>query len=84
MVSKAKTPSLNPDRLIDEAWGLIAEAIHKGQMTLSEREVPMILMSEHVVRLCQWLAHQKQKKPKLVSDITDFNPTGSDDGSEEP
>ena len=69
---------LNPDVLIDEAWELIAEGVRKGQMTLAQREAPMILQPEHVVRLCQWLAHQKQKKPKLVSDISDFNPQGDD------
>ena len=75
----AKKPGVDPETLIDQAWGLVAEALDKGQLTLPGREAPMILQPEHVVRLCQWLAHQKKRAPKLTSQIEDFALPGESD-----
>lgn len=70
---------LDPEKLIDQAWSLVAEALDKGQLTLPGRNSPMILQPEHVVRLIQWLAHRRQAQLKLVTQLEDFDATGESD-----
>lgn len=79
VASKAKT---DPEALTDEAWELVAEALHKGQIKLRDREAPMLLDADHIVRLLQWLAHRKGKALKFGHKLEDFM-EGSDGGPQE-
>lgn len=62
----------NPDELTEQAWAMIEEALSTGVITLpnkTERPVD----TNNLIRLVQWLATLRSKKPKLVNAPEDFS-----------
>ena len=76
-----------PSELQEIAWQLIDEALTKGTMTLvGDPGKPINLGSQDIVRIAQWLATSKARKPQLVSPPEDFimkESSGGDDGDTE-
>ena len=61
----------DPSVLSDAAWEMIQEALQEGSMTLGNGK-KVQLSPLDVVRITQWLATLKAKKPKLLSGLEDF------------
>jgi len=59
--------------MAEVSWDLIDEAVRSGKMTLEDGETVYRLNGELFVRLIQWLATSKAKKPQIVSKPEDFN-----------
>ena len=73
----------DPDELIDQAWGMVDQAMTSMSMTLDDGTT-IKLSPMDIVKLVQWLAQVKTKKPKVVSNPEDFilSKTGSEDVDE--
>lgn len=61
----------NPAELSEEAWALIDEALGAGTMTLRDGNT-RLLDTKDIVRLAQWLATLRAKKPKVVASPEDY------------
>ncbi|KKM67379.1 hypothetical protein LCGC14_1471720 [marine sediment metagenome] len=74
---EAKTPTeqkkavREPHELQDEAWRLMDEAVAKGKMTL-EDGTEVRLNADSLIRVIQWLASAKAKKPHFIPKPEDF------------
>ena len=60
-----------PYELQEEAWRLMDEAVSNGFMKLSNG-VTITLNADSMIRVIQWLASAKAKKPHLLSKPEDF------------
>ena len=60
-----------PYELQEEAWRLMDEAVSNGFMRLSNG-VTITLNADSMIRVIQWLASAKAKKPHLLSKPEDF------------
>ncbi len=75
----------DPAELAEHSWKLINEAISTGKVTL-ENGVEVILDVDHLIRLVQWTATTKAKKPHAIAPPEDFSlksTTGEDDEKED-
>lgn len=63
----------DPGALSEDAWGLIAEAMHSGTMSLPGGRA-IVLGAGDLVKLTQWLATIKARKPKAFAGVDDFVP----------
>ncbi len=61
-----------PQELQDEAWRLMDQAVSRGIMTLSDG-TEVKLNADSLIRVIQWLASAKAKKPHFVPTPEDFN-----------
>lgn len=71
----------DPSQLAEYSWELINQALTQGKITL-ENTVSYNLDVELLIRLVQWTATIKAKKPHAVSPPEDFNlkpTTGEED-----
>lgn len=77
----------DPAELQEIAWAMIDEALTAGTMTLqNDSGKPIKLGSQDIVRIAQWLATSKVKKPAPVQTPEDFimkETTGGDDADAE-
>ncbi len=74
----------DPSELAEYSWELINQALSQGKITL-ENAVSYTLDVELLVRLIQWTATIKAKKPHSVLPPEDFvlkSTTGGDDEKE--
>lgn len=62
---------VDPGELSEQAWAMLKEAMTLGTMTLPGGRT-MNLDPKDFVRVVQWLATQKAKKPKVVATAEDF------------
>ena len=63
----------DPAELQEIAWNLIDEALTKGTMTLTDQPgKPIRLIPQDIVRIAQWLATSKARKPQLVAVPEDY------------
>lgn len=69
--AKQKEKVREPHELQDEAWRLMDEAVKKGVMTL-EDGTEVRLNADSLIRVIQWLASAKAKKPHFISKPEDF------------
>ncbi|KKK67777.1 hypothetical protein LCGC14_2950680 [marine sediment metagenome] len=60
-----------PYELQEEAWRLMDEAVSNGFMKLSNG-VTITLNADSMIRVIQWLASAKAKKPHLINPPEDF------------
>ena len=60
-----------PHELQEEAWRLMDEAVSNGFMRLSNG-ITITLNADSMIRVIQWLASAKAKKPHLLSKPEDF------------
>lgn len=67
VVVKAK----DPDELVEQAWGMITQAMTSMSMTLDDGTT-IKLSPMDIVKIVQWLAQVKTKKAKVVSNPDDF------------
>jgi len=71
----------DPAELQELAWKLVDEIICEGTMTLqSGKCVP--ISPQDIVRIAQWLATTKARKPQLVNPPEDFNLKESSGGDD--
>ncbi len=69
---KAPPPKVRePYELQEEAWRLMDEAVSNGFMKLSNG-VTITLNADSMIRVIQWLASAKAKKPHLINPPEDF------------
>ncbi len=68
-----------PYELQEQAWKLMDEAVRTGTMILEDGTV-VKLNADSLIRVIQWLASAKAKKPHLISPPEDFRlkETGSE------
>lgn len=60
-----------PEELSEIAWKIVSEALTTGSSTLGTgRE--LTLDTDQIMRLAQWMATSKAKKPRPVSTPEDF------------
>lgn len=64
-------PARTPEELSADAWDRIAEAMHLGAMQLPGGRI-IVLGPDNLVKLTQWLATLKAKRPKAVMKAEDF------------
>ena len=60
-----------PYELQEQAWRLMDEAVSTGAMVL-ESGIVVSLNADSLIRVIQWLASAKAKKPHLISPPEDF------------
>ena len=60
-----------PYELQEEAWRLMDRAVSTGQMVLSNGYI-VNLNADSLIRVIQWLASAKAKKPHLINPPEDF------------
>lgn len=60
-----------PHELQEEAWRLMNQAVTTGKMVL-ENGTEVRLNADSLIRVIQWLASAKAKKPHLVTVPEDF------------
>ena len=62
---------LDPETLSEESWRLISQAVTEGKMTLiNGRNFDLDLAG--LLKIAQWLATSKAKRPRPVSTPEDF------------
>lgn len=66
-------PARTPEELSADAWDRIAEAMHLGAMQLPGGRI-IVLGPDNLVKLTQWLATLKAKRPKAVMKPEDYVP----------
>ncbi len=74
--SQTETPTKptvvrEPHELQEEAWKLLDEAVSRGVMTLSDG-TEVKLNADSLIRVIQWLASAKAKKPHIIPTPEDF------------
>ncbi len=69
---KQKEKVREPHELQEEAWRLMNDAVSTGQMVLSNG-ITITLNADSLIRVIQWLASSKAKKPHLIDVPEDFN-----------
>ena len=60
-----------PYELQEQAWKLMDEAVRTGTMILEDGAV-VKLNADSLIRVIQWLANAKAKKPHLINPPEDF------------
>lgn len=60
-----------PYELQEQAWKLMDEAVSTGTMVL-ESGIVVTLNADSLIRVIQWLASAKAKKPHLINPPEDF------------
>lgn len=71
-----------PHELQEEAWRLMNEAVTTGKMVL-ESGLEVHLNADSLIRVIQWLASAKAKKPHLISVPEDFDLKETTEGKNE-
>ena len=70
--AKAAPPKVRePYELQEQAWKLMDQAVSEGRMVLESGTV-VTLNADSLIRVIQWLASAKAKKPHLINPPEDF------------
>lgn len=67
------TGVLTPEQLAEVCWGLLNQGVQQRKITVPSGETVEV-EAEQYVRLLQWAATLKIKKPKAVSKPEDYQP----------